>query len=454
MSQKVGYHMGKGVRVMKSGRKLRFPVYLVAFCVTVFLAFAMLILVSYMPQAPIDEHIGESAGFLKREGNYIAIADYTDSATLDNFTDAMILMESKALTKYSLSYTLLNPVYSYEPTEGKVEDLFHYAYDLEPTPSWYYTRYWMGFRAVVRPLLVIMNYMQIRQYLSYTSFFLLAVLIATISRNLNLRTAIAFAVSIILVKPHIICISLQFSCCFLIAFLAMLLVPWLNRHEAYEKLFFMEVGMLTMYFDFYTTPILTCGMPMIYLYLLRAKENRRTPVKSVLGNTAGWLAGYGLMWIAKMVLTTLLTSENAIASAFTSFFYNTGIKGAEKVNLLDLYLSVYRRIKTAVLSDSIAEVCFAIGMAAIAGMLLYRLYKGTLYLRDFAEHPTMLLIGLLPIAWFVVAARPLINHAYFQYRSIPVFFWAIGGYLCLLWKDKNNVLSTNYEKNPVFHEEN
>lgn len=433
--------------MLKRGEKFQFTAYLIAFGVTVFLAFALLILAAYLPQEPIDDHVRESAEILKREGNYIAIADYTDGATLDNFSDAMILMESKGMSRNSLSYTLLNPVYSYESTEGKVGDLYNYAHDAEPVPSWFYSRYWMGFRTVVRPLLVIMNYMQIRQYLSYIFFLLLAVLIASISRKINLRTGLAFAVSIILVKPNVICSSMQFSCCFLIAFLAMLLIPWLHRHEAYEKLFFMEVGMMTMYFDFYTTPILTFGLPMIYLYLLRAKEGHVTPAKQILGNGGVWLLGYGLMWIAKMVLTSILTSDNTIQSAFGSLFYNTGIKGAEKVNLVDLYLSVYNKIKETVFTDGIADVFVLIGIVLLAAILAYRLYKGTLHLRDFAKYKTILLIAAFPIIWFVIAARPLINHYYFQYRSIAAVFWAIGGYLCLLWKEENRVVTTNNEKN-------
>ena len=172
-----------------------------------------------------------------------------------------------------------------------------------------------------------------------------------------------------------------------------------------------------------------------------------TPAKQILGNGGVWLLGYGLMWIAKMVLTSILTSDNTIQSAFGSLFYNTGIKGAEKVNLVDLYLSVYNKIKETVFTDGIADVFVLIGIVLLAAILAYRLYKGTLHLRDFAKYKTILLIAAFPIIWFVIAARPLINHYYFQYRSIAAVFWAIGGYLCLLWKEENRVVTTNNEKN-------
>ena len=50
----------------------------------------------------------------------------------------------------------------------------------------------------------------------------------------------------------------------LLNLLNMLLIPWLHRHGKWEGLFFMEVGMLTMYFDFYTVPLVTLGFPLLY----------------------------------------------------------------------------------------------------------------------------------------------------------------------------------------------
>jgi hypothetical protein len=89
---------------------------------------------------------------------------------------------------------------------------------------YFYSRYWMGFRATLRFLLSFVNYYQLKRYLSFAFFALYAALISSISRRTTATIGFLFAISIILVRPYIIGASLQFSSCFFIAFLGMLLV--------------------------------------------------------------------------------------------------------------------------------------------------------------------------------------------------------------------------------------
>ena len=409
--------------------------YILVFCATVFMAFAMLILAAYLPQDPIDENVRTSAYILKNEGNYLTSADGSDGTIFDNFTEAFIMMTSKATSKESLSYTLRNPIYQYEDSIEGVGHLWDYVNDPNPVPAWYYARYWMGFRIIIRPLLTVMHYGQIRQCIAFAFFLLFAVLIADIARRLDIKTAAAFAVSIIFVKPNVICNSMQFSSCFFIAFLAMLLVPCLTHKKQFDGLFFMEVGMLTMYFDFYTTPALTFGMPMVYLYLLRAKENSANSAGSVMKNAGIWMAGYGLMWIAKLLLAQLLTTEETLKNGARSLFHNTARKVDDYWGML---LDVYNKIKLTVIADEAWCNVFSVGILVLIILILWRIWKRTASFRIVWERVPLLLIAIMPLLWFVIAARPLVNHYYFQYRSIAVFFWAVGAYCCILWNAGGN----------------
>ena len=112
----------------------------------------------------------------------------------------------------------------------------------------------------------------------------------------------------------------------------------------------MEVGMITMYFDFYTVPLITFGLPMIYLCLMFLEREKPIRIKWVLKRFAAWMAGYGLMWIAKLTLTSALTPVNALVQGFGAFAERVGIQKEES-------LTNYYSVETA--SKAVGEVIFS-----------------------------------------------------------------------------------------------
>lgn len=413
-------------------KKYRYPMYILWFVITVFLAFFLLLIVAFLPQRQISENLYESAEQLMSEGNYIATADKSCGAILDNYTDALILMTSSATQFHSLSFTLTNPVYSYGDG-GAVVDLLEYATDQMPIPSWYYSRYWMGFRTLVRPLLTVLNYNEIRQLLTVVFFALFAVIVSSVTKRVSMKAAMVFAISVILVKPNVICSSLQFCCCFFIAFAAMLAMPWLEKRSQWDYLVFMEIGMLTMYFDFYTVPIITFAFPMVYLYMLRSKRGEIIKLKAIVSSTMFWFGGYGGMWVAKMLLTDILTEVECTKSAVGALLKWTGLKESSGLNYWESLQLLYKNVVDTVFPCAAWKVCAAMGVGVVVILLIYRAAKGYIPMNRVKCYLPILVVAILPIIWFVAAARPMVNHFYFQYRSIAGVMWSLGGYVCILW---------------------
>lgn len=418
--------------------------YIAAFCMTVILALLLLIVSAFLPQYMIQEHVVESVDLVMQDLENPYVFDKSKASQLDVFTDIMILRMSLTTNDRYLGSVLTNPVYTYADLpvwEGSGETLARLAYDEPADGVWYYARYWMGFRAVVRLALTFLNYAQIKRYLSFLFFSLFTATICSVSQNTNSKIAFLFALSIVLVRPHVMATSMQFTCCFFIAFAAMLLTPWLHRHGKWEGIFFMELGMLTMYFDFYTVPLVTLGFPLMYLCILKREEDLAVSVRELFRNMAAWFLGYGLMWIAKLSLTSLLTSENALADGFGSFFSRVGIVKNEDLAEFYSLSEAFEGIRKTVFSDELGAAVYLLGAGLILAIVLWKVRRRSISFQTFRNSAPYLFFAAMPIVWFVITRQPVAIHYFFQYRSIALTHWGAGVFLYYLLPSKSRVLT-------------
>lgn len=408
----------------------------IAFCLSVFLAMASLLCACFAPQSHINDNLITSCYGLYIEGQYPVIADRQINSLLDNSTDTIILRASAGMNHNYIGSILTNPINTYEVEVENEEDypvkcLELYASGVQPDAPGLYPRYWMGFRAIMRWLLVFFDYFQIRRYTSTLYFVLYALVICSISKRVDAKTAFAFAVSIILVRPQVIANSLQYSCCFLIALAAMLATPLLRDRPKWDAVFFLEIGILTMFFDFYTVPLVTVGFPLVYLAVLRGRKGQRVTLRWMICCVLIWLSGYALMWLAKLTLTQLLTSVDALRDGFSSFFGRVGI---EKTEGMEQYYSVslaFEKLRQMVFSDQEGTIVYLTGAGILVLTVCICAIRKKLDLSAFAANSYLLFAALLPMIWFAITAQPIAIHYWFQYRSIALTHWAAGAYLSM-----------------------
>ena len=418
--------------------------YILVFCLTVMAALFLLIVAAYLPQSLIQEHMAESIDLVYEDlaNNYIL--DKSEGSQIDVFTDIMMLRTSVTTNDRYLGSVLTNPVYAYNGLpvwEGSAETLAKLTYG-EPADSvWFYARYWMGFRVVLRLALTFLNYAQIKRYLSFLFLILFAAVICSVSKHANSRIAFLFALSIILVRPHVMASSMQLTCCFFIAFGAMLLIPWLRHHGKWEGLFFMELGMLTMYFDFYTVPLVTMGFPLLYLCILKREEPETFSVKDILKNLFAWFAGYGLMWVAKLGLTSVLTSVDALGDGFASLFSRIGIAKDMEFEAYYSLEAAFEGIWKAVFSDGRGMAVYLFCVGILLAVVFYKVLRGRASCKTLAAAWPYLLFAAIPFAWFVITKQPIALHYFFQYRTIALSYWSIGVFLYYLLPAKDRELA-------------
>jgi len=410
--------------------------YICALGITTAIGFMLLALSLFLPQDKIHQHVVESTWYMQQEGLYPLVADRTQSSMLDNWSESMILMESDCMNLENRSYILTNPLFHYDGEYDPLNFLTQYVEDESPEPSEFYTRYWMGFRSIYRLLLTFFHHYQIKTYMSAGLLVLFSLVLAQICKNVDYGTAIAFAISMALVKFNIISVSIQYSCCFFIALLGMLLVPWISRNTKYEALFFAELGMITMYFDFYTTPIVTFGLPIIYLYMLNLSSGESFGMMRVVKNAVWWFCSYVGMWITKLLLTAMFTSAPSFDAAFSQAGMWLGVGGNKDSSYEYDSRKALKCVWESVVVDA-AGAKIAIGLLIFLLLLIvYLVWNKKIDFQACRKNATLLLIVFLTIGWFCVAAQPTIIHSFFQYRSIAVAFWATGIYFIQMLKKR------------------
>ena len=155
-----------------------------------------------------------------------------------------------------------------------------------------------------------------------------------------------------------------------------------------------------------------------------------------------WFMGYGFMWVAKLALTTMLTSVNAFSQGFGSFFSRVGIQKDPELTQFYSVEAAFEGVKNAVFSDETGMVVYLLGAGIIVTVVLYKGMRSRTLPQGFRSAAPYLLFAVLPLIWFVITKQPVAIHAYFQYRAIALTHWAAGVFLYYLLPAKNREITT------------
>lgn len=402
----------------RAGRTLR--VY--ALILLIMLASGILMLegAALLPQARITDNFITSLEQFDDEGYSPFILNrWRTDGRLNNRSELRILQYSVYMdaTRYP-DAIFSNPAYVAEVSSAGPAEVREPTLSEAPANS-RYVHYWQGFRAVVRPLLALCDYGDMRRVLMWTYCLLAALCASELARRTRGRAAtVAFALSLALFNPVVVSTSFQYGCCYIIAMLGMLAVSLLHGRARPARVLF-AVAVATQYFDFYTTPSLTLVYPLLMALVCEAFEPRAegvAPWRSALRCAVAWLAGYASMWLLKLLLTTLFTQYNALAEGFNSFVgWVAGSKVAEKATLGQAFGAAFSALGTLALIITGAY-------AALTALVMLRKKPD----REALSRAALCAgAGLVPLIWIAVAAQPTAAHAYFQYRTLGGLVFAL-----------------------------
>lgn len=384
------------------------------------ISFTLLIICVHMiPQSAIRDNVAISTHTLEQEGLYKKFFNFK-LFQMDNYTDSYMLnLAIAADNKNPIEAAMMNYAY-------KSSNYMNLAYDTENIANGNmnglekssYGRYWQGYQITLRPLLTILSYPQIR-ILNYILFTLLIVIIIyCIHKYISIYVSVIFACSLLLINFPIVPYSMQFSTCFYIAFISMILImrfPLLTNSLSNVLCTFFVIGGITSYFDFLTTPQLTLGLPLIIYMLIRRPENSW---KMIILICITWGLGYGILWASKWLMGYLLTGNNLLVDAMKSAELRTSnlYKGMHMTipNILEF---IWNNIK--------AKGLMPMFYGGIVGILLcLAIYVRILKSKQcFKEYSWLLLVTMIVPVWFLILRNHSIQHGWFTWRAflLPLF---------------------------------
>ncbi|WP_027206083.1 hypothetical protein [Butyrivibrio fibrisolvens] len=372
-------------------------------CISGVIGQLLLIGVYCLPTKPIELNIGRGAEILLIQGNGYIYADGYRQATLDNETDATMLSEALFPSESCIDGAVTVPRYIYEGRESQLYSLMAYLNhdDISEAARFNYSRYWHGYLTILKPFFSVFDYSDFKIINQAIQLVIIFVIIALMYKNHMEKFLIAFASMLIIWNPATIGVSLQYAACFYISMIGCIVV--LSRDIKRKWLLFLILGILTSYFDFLTYPIVTFGIPLIFL-ILKDKNESTKPVISIFENGIYWGVGYLGMWASKWIIGTLISSENIIKDALVNIDSrtSTSVEGVEITRIG----TVYRLLQATFFKWPY--------LIMFCGIIVYLLVKYHKSIKINAATVALVLISLVPIGWFIVTA----NHSYIHPRLV------------------------------------
>lgn len=381
---------------------------------------ALMMIAAGIDEADVRENVYVSELQLREEGQYDKIIEGLPLTQKDNFTDAIMigmcaLPDSTSLIRKSMHCTTLW-------TEGESNADAYVRYlegDYSDTHDFigHYSRYWLGFQCVLKPLLLKFDISQIRVINCAVMSVLVIISLILIACRISMSVALIYLMSLLAIFIPMVPLSLQFSTCFyimLVSVIVLLAMPRARLTGDFLPVCFFIIGGVTAFLDFLTTPVLTLGIPLA-LALIYAGENGRVSVGLCAGCIICWFLGYAGLWGEKWVLATLLTEDDVIGNALTTAATRTSV-----------YESVYPMRKLALILASVAILVLFVATDRYGRFAksLRRKYR------------FLLIIAALPFVWYMALSQHSMQHFWFVWRSVAVSIFCYVSYICLIVNGK------------------
>lgn len=289
-----------------------------------------------------------------------------------------------------------------------------------------YARYWHGYLVFLRPTLMIMSIKEIRYLNIILLWILLIATVIMIYKKINWITAISFMLMMILCSFQAVPVSMQFSSVFYIMFASSIFVMMNYEKSWFERglpQFFFIVGAVTVFIDFLTAPVLTLGIPMLLILLMRlhhGEHSIKDDTMLLVKGSLAWALGYSMLWISKWLLGSVILKRNVVENALNQFAFR--IAGSEQLTVNGVK-AIFRN--GYYLTVGIANKIILLMIIYLFIVWVRAMIRDENTRRRFARSVPVLLTATLPFGWIVMVAGHSHVHCWFTYRILIIAAMAV-----------------------------
>lgn len=400
------------------------------YCILV-ITFLVIMSLSYsIPNKRISLHVEDSVNQLEIEGVYPSVFFNTRASRLDNYTDSIMLnIAAHADNSSPIKSSMKNPYrLAKEPGENsRVDDLKIAMESKEKSEEVTYSRYWHGYLGILRPLLFVFDYTEIRFLNMCVLYMLFLIVNMLLKKELGIGFMISFFFTMMLSMFIIVPMSLQFSSMFYVMLIAMIFVLIKYKeinHKKWGACLFFIIGGATSFLDFLTAPLITLGIPLI-TYIMLTQDNNKTFIINtieIIKNCVSWGVGYISIWVSKWIFGSLITGENLFLEAAGRVAMRTSSDMGDGVSfrILDVLKSNFNMM---INENSIHLLILLLLCYAILAVVFSKNIK------DILKVSPVLAVGIIPVVWYCLTLNHSGIHFWFTYRNLSICIFSMLGFL-------------------------
>lgn len=274
-----------------------------------------------------------------------------------------------------------------------------------------YARYWHGYVIFLRPLLRVFDLAEFRMLNFWLQLLLSAALGFLLYRKTNkIRYPLAWLSIYLMLGPNSMGCNMQYSSIYYTAvmssILILLLEKKLSQNHNYIYLFLLS-GMLTVYFDFLTYPLLSWIMPAAFMILTYKENSKVRNIIKLAVSGAAWVVGYVVFWAEKWLIAQIVLGGSFIRDdALAEVALRTG--SSDSMSLLKRFRSLF------VNWDHLTYAPLLIILILWTGFFIYGIIRYGI--KNDSRVPALLISILSVPAWFIVCADHTGGHHLFTWR--------------------------------------
>ncbi len=403
---------------------------IILFIILIIIFFTMLTISYSLPNYKIRENVKDSLIVLENEQGFYYRPFFgsdnklADSVTMDNYTDSIILSTALDLGENKGENILKRVVSNYRYDDGEIGPIesLEKAVINEEEINTEYTRYWFGIEAFLRPMLIFFNYQTIRYINVFVIFGLFFAAIYKIAKKIGIKYAVAFGVSIMLIGFIIVPMSLQYMPVASIMLISVIAIISLYDKKYFSKILpyiFICIGAITAFMDLLTYPIITLGIPLIIVMLLKMKYEKITLKECIiifLKMSIIWAVSYGMTYFVKWVISSIILNKNVITDAINQFLFRADASGNNETNKIEVIgknFSIY--------FNNIVLTMLVVYLIIYALNLIKHIDKT----KSKKCIIPLALISILPYVWYIVLSNHSDIHSWMAYKIQAVTLFGI-----------------------------
>lgn len=407
------------ITIKDFGKYIKIFIFILCMCIL------CLYMSSLIPSHLLRDNIQESINEINDNGSKKVVNVFNKEIIFDTYADAMMINTAYSIDSEHPFYSMLFARSNYIAgvTDKTVEDKAYEEGEIPYFPmvealellinreklvAIEYARYWHGYLILLRPLLTIFNYSEIKLISYIIHFILSAILLYKINKKIDKNYLIPIMFGIIAVEGYLV-----YSCFEETIGLSMILIEsiiLLSDKVINKREYFFIIGMLTAFFDLLTIPVAITIVPLI-LYAIISQDNPRVIMIECIKRIILAGIGYIGMWFTKWLLVDLIYNRELIKNAIGQVLYRTDISNVKFNYALE---SNFYFLGSPIVIYMVIIYVINIILTMIEKVKSEKLSEVT------KENIIIGLIGIAPVIWYLITREHSTSHSYFTYRNLIV----------------------------------